>query len=100
MLDRIKLALRVTIDDFDQEIQDLIEDCLQELAGYHVYHEERHYKYGVLDKQIESAVIFYCKWKFGNNPDAERWEEIYHDKVTKLLVMEGYGIDPDDGAEE
>ena len=54
---------------------------------------------GVYDKQIQNAVVFYCKWKFGNNPDAERWEAIYHDKVTKLQCMTGYGLPKEDPSE-
>lgn len=100
MLDSVKLALRITTEKFDTELQDDIDDCLLELAGLHVYHKERHLKNGEYDKQIQAAVIYYCKWKFGFNPDAERWEKIYHDKVEKLLARSGYGIDAADVTED
>lgn len=92
MLEDVKLALRIKTAAFDHEIQNLIDDCLAELGGLGVYRQENHMAAGVPDMQILSAVIFYCKWKFGNNPDAERWENIYRDKVTKLMVAAGYGL--------
>lgn len=88
----VKLALRAKTEAFDDEIQGLIEDCLLELKGLGVFRPEEHMIGGICDGQIKSAVIFYCKWKFGNNPDADRWRDIYHDKVTKLMAMTGYGI--------
>ena len=99
MLDHVKIALRVKTNMFDDEIQGYIDDCLLELAGFGIYHKEEHLKMGVYDKQIQNAVVFYCKWKFGNNPDAERWEAIYHDKVTKLQCMTGYGLPKEDPSE-
>lgn len=92
LTESVKLALRIKTDAFDDEIRDLAEDCLTELKGLGVFRPEEHVVGGICDSQIKSAVIFYCKWKFGSNPDAERWGEIYHDKVTKLMVMTGYGI--------
>ena len=92
MLDDMKLALRIKTGAFDDEVQALIDDCLSELEGLGIYRSEEHMTDGRYDSQIKSAVTFYCKWKFGNNPDAERWERIYHDKVTKMMCMSGYGI--------
>jgi len=92
MLEHVKVALRIKTNIFDEEIQTLIDDCLLELAGFGIYRKDEHLKMGIYDQQIQNAVVFYCKWKFGNNPDAERWADIYHDKVTKLLCMTGYGL--------
>lgn len=94
MREQVKLALRIKTDAFNGEIEDLIDDCLSEMKSLGVYHEDRHIHEGEYDSQIQSAVIFYCKWKFGNNPDAERWEKIYLDKMTKLMCMSGYGLPP------
>jgi len=80
----VKLALRITSTAFDSEIQQLIDDCLAELQGLGIYRT---------DAQTQTAVIAYCKWLFGNNPDAERWAGIYKDKVSKLMSMSGYGLE-------
>ena len=61
MLDHVKIALRVKTNVFDDEIQGYIDDCLLELAGFGIYHKEEHLKMGVYDKQIQNAVVFYCK---------------------------------------
>lgn len=88
MLTLVKLALRISESAFDAELEALISDCMAELATL-----------GVLplmnpedDPQIRTAVISYCKWRFGSAPDAERWEHIYTDKATKLMSATGYGL--------
>lgn len=88
MLELVRLALRRTTQAFDTEIQLLIDDCLQELCGLGIILDPS----ADLDPQVQTAVICYCKWKFGDNPDADRWEKIYTDKVEKLQSMTGYGL--------
>lgn len=88
MFERVKMALRITTTAFDDEIRQFIDDCLAELRMLGIYRD------GMSgDNQIISTVIFYCKARFGNNPDADRWEKIYSDKVSKLLIAKGYGAD-------
>lgn len=83
MLEAVKLALRRSTDDFDSEIQLLIDDCLLELSDLGIKK---------VDAQVKTAVIAYCKWKFGDNDSAERWEKIYKDKVSRLMCTTGYGL--------
>lgn len=40
--------------------------------------------------QVLQAIIAYCKWQFGFNGDAERWEAIYHEKLAQLKTMTGF----------
>lgn len=88
MLELVKLALRRTESEFEPEIEMHISDCLAELSALGVLPAEDAEE----DSQIQACVVYYCKWKFGNNSDAERWEHIYRDKVTKLMYMTGYGL--------
>lgn len=88
MLELVRLALRRTTTAFDAEIQILIDDCIAELESLGVINRPEHYS----DPQIRTAVIAYCKWKFGENPDADKWEHIYNDKVAKLMHMSEYGL--------
>lgn len=88
MLELVRLALRRTTSAFDAEIQMLIDDCISELESLGVINRPEHYD----DPQIRTAVVAYCKWKFGNNPDADTWEHIYNDKVAKLMHKSGYGL--------
>lgn len=86
MLNNIKTALRITTTAFDSELQTLIDACITEMQalGVKAAYDDTE------DPQIITAVIAYCKWQFGNNEDAERWEGIYHTKLGQLKIMKGY----------
>ena len=43
------------------------------------------------DEQIISTVIYYCKARFGEADDGERWEKIYRSKLDKLMIARPYG---------
>lgn len=86
MLNAIKLALRISTNAFDSEIQTLIDAAIAEMAGLGVTASTS----TTTDPQIISAVIAYCKWQFGDNGDADRWRDIYHIKLGQLKTMTGY----------
>lgn len=86
MLNAIKLALRISTNAFDSEIQTLIDAAIAEMAGLGVTAATS----TTTDPQIISAVVAYCKWQFGNNEDADRWRDIYHIKLGQLKTMTGY----------
>lgn len=90
MLTDVKLALRRSDTAFDGEIQNLIDACLAELNGLGIRRVDMD-----SDPQVKTAVIAYCKWQFGENPDADRWERIYYGAVSKLQCRSGYGLDGD-----
>lgn len=87
MLAKVKLALRISSGAFDSEIQALIDDCLAELAMLGIYDADTM----SADNQILTAVIFYVKGRFGAGVDTEKWETLYHDKLTKLMIAADYG---------
>lgn len=92
MLNAIKLALRISTNVFDSEIQTLIDAAILEMNGLGVTAATA----DTTDPQIISAVIAYCKWLFGSNEDADRWRDIYHVKLGQLKAMTGYtdwGVD-------
>lgn len=91
MLDQIKLALRITTNSFNSEIQTLIDAALAEMTGLGIEGATS----TTTDGQIITAVIAYCKWQFGAAPDADRWEKIYHTKLAQLQTMTGYGLEED-----
>ena len=89
MLELVKLALRITEDDFDPELELLIDDCLSELTDMGII------KNGFAaadDPQIVSCVVFYCKQLFGENDTSDKWERIYRNKVSRLMHTSGYGL--------
>ena len=83
MLELVKLALRITTTAFDSEILMLIAACQEEMEGLGVIYDAN-------SSQIQSAVIAFCKWQFGENDQADRWESIYHEKLAQLKTMTGF----------
>lgn len=92
MIDHVKLALRISTNAFDAEINLLINDCLDELQNLGIISSRED---ADDDPQITNCCVFYCKWKFGDNDHSERWEKIYHEKVTRLMYTTGYGFPED-----
>ena len=86
MLKDVKLALRVSTGAFDSEIQNYIDACIDEMHGLGVS-AARH---GTTDPQIKTAVIAYCKWHFGQNADADRWQRVYENMLGSLKMRSDY----------
>ena len=83
MLNKVKLSLRISGDMFDIEIQDLIEAALTDLKISGVVNTEE------TDPLSLSAVITYCKAKFGyDNNEAERFQKSY-DMLKQHLSLAG-----------
>ena len=83
MLDKVKLALRVSGTVFDLEIQDLIDAAKLDLqiSGVVKVDEE--------DSLIQRAIIVYCKANFGyDNNEAERFQKSY-DMLKQHLSLAG-----------
>lgn len=84
LLDDVKVALRVTTDAMDSEIEVLIEAALSDMRRVHVREE-------LLDEDsmaplVEMAVILFCKARFGyDNDEAERFDESYRQLVADFL---------------
>ncbi len=88
MLDKVKKVLRITTDDFDEEINDLIADCKVDLKLSGIREE----KIDEDDELIRRSIIVYCKAHFGwENPDYERLLESYHALKTHLNLSTEYG---------
>ena len=87
MLEIVKLALRIVTEDFDEEIQLSIDTCYDEMnaMGINVYDMNDQ------DPQLQSAVIAYCKWQFGDADNKEQWERIYHTKLGQFQLMYSAG---------
>lgn len=90
MLNIIKLALRITTDAFNDELTQLIAACVEEMEGVGVIVEYENDGETPVSMQVQTAIVAYCKWLFGNNADADRWRDIYHTKLAQLQTMSGY----------
>lgn len=82
--DDVKVALRVTSDKMDPEVDILIAAALADLerAGVrkHLLQE------GTMDPYVKMAVVLYCKANFGfDNSDASRFQSAYRQMVKDIL---------------
>lgn len=84
MLDKVKLALRITTDAFNCEIEQLIAAAQLDLgvAGVEVP--------VVLDPLVSLAVITYCKMNFGQPDDYDRLKKSYDEQKAQLATCTGY----------
>ena len=84
MLEDIKNALRISGDDFDKEVRDLIEACKQDLMSSGIASS----CFNKDDKLIKRAIINYCKAEFGyDNPDSEKFRQAYDSLKAKLAIV-------------
>lgn len=92
MLDAVKLALAITVDDFDSEISDLIQAALYDLKTNGV---------NALDMQTDPLVIqavkTYCRAHFHSPADYDRLLAAYEEQKGHLMNCTGYTVWPDNG---
>lgn len=84
MLDKIKLALRITTAAFDTEIEDLIAAALADLGLAGIA------KLDETDPLILRAVTTYCRANFGSPDDYDRLKAAYDEQKAQLQVATGY----------
>lgn len=86
MLDKVKLALRITTNAFDSEIADLIDAALADLGIAGVVNLDN------ADPLIIRAVVTYCKVNFGSPEDGEynRLKAAYDEQKAQLQTATGY----------
>lgn len=84
MLDKVKLALRITTDAFDSELTDLIDAAKLDLgiAGVILPSE--------MDAIVTRAIITYCKMSFGLPEDYNDLKRSYDEQKAQLSNATGY----------
>lgn len=84
MLEKVKLALRITTDAYDSELLELIEAGKLDLgiAGVVVPSE--------VDAIVSRAIITYCKIHFGEPDDYDRLKASYDEQKAQLSMATGY----------
>lgn len=88
MIQDVKLALRITNNKFNEEVEDLIEsarlDLIQSGVSKTIAKKED-------DPLIKRAIIFYSKAYYGlDNPNAERFKEAYESLRNHLSQAGDY----------
>jgi hypothetical protein len=84
MLELVKLALRITTDAFDTELNLLIAATQTDLgiAGVTLPAE--------LDPICQRAIITYCKMNFGEPDEYDRLKASYDEQKAQLSMATGY----------
>lgn len=80
LLDDVKVALRVASDDYDSEIQGLIQAAELDMARVGLEAGDGS------DALARNAVVLFCKAHFGyDNSEAPRFLESYRQTVVDML---------------
>lgn len=84
MLTKVKLALRITTNVFDDELNDLIAAALLDLGIAGVIPND--------DALVTRAVITYCKLHFGepSDRDYERLKSSYDEQKAQMSTATNY----------
>ena len=85
MLEKVKLALRLTTNAFDSELNGLVSAALADLriAGVNA---------GTEDPLISRAVITFCRVHFGTPDDYDNVKASYDEQKAQLQMATGYGF--------
>ena len=86
MLARIKQVLRITHNELDDEIMELINIAIADLDFVGI-------KFDTVKPMRRQAIRFYCLANFGKNPDFEKYMQAYERLKTALMM----GSDASDG---
>lgn len=79
-----KLALRITTDDFDSEINRLLDAAMQDMGIAGVEVPE------TLDAIVTTAALTYVKLHFGQPDDFDRLKASYDEQKAQLVTATGY----------
>lgn len=86
LLDKIKLALRITVNNYDADLTDLISAAQLDLGIAGVVVPD------TLTAIVERAIITYCKIHFSALTDGEwsRLKASYDEQKAQLVTATGY----------
>lgn len=87
MLNKVKLALRITTDAFDAEITELILAACADLGIVGVTAMST-----TDDALLTRAIITYCRVHFGQPEDYDRLKKSYDEQKAQLISATGYGL--------
>ena len=88
MLDKVKLALRLSGTALDGEVSDLINAAIADLrlVGINIPAEAGSSSKTLGDPLLDRAVVLYAKAEFGFNDDAERYRNTQPNTLRTCIV--------------
>lgn len=99
MLDRVKLAMRISTDVFDSELAGYIAAAIADLR--HVgaqfdaeqVEDDGNVDYIVEDPLAAMAIITYCRMMFGSPADFDRLKAAYEMQKGQMRESRAYGME-------
>ena len=88
MLATVKLALRITTNAFDTEINQLIAAACADLGVVGVAAQT-----DTSDALLTRAIVTYCRLNFGQPDDYDRLKASYDEQKAQLISCTGYGLE-------
>lgn len=88
IIERVKGAMRIVDDEFNEEVEDLIAAALADLgiAGVNGEHAM------ISDPLVYQAVVTYCKLRFGEPDKYEQYKKSYDEQKAQLQIASGYTV--------
>jgi len=87
MLSAVKLALRITTDAYDTELQALIDAAIKDIGITGVDAESL-----IDDALVVQAVKTYVRINFGSPSDYDRLKRSYDEQKKQMQTATGYGL--------
>lgn len=86
IFEKVKLALRIVTTDFDTEIQDLIDACLEDLGIAGITETD------TTNPLLIRAICTYAKMHFGDESDStyDRLKASYDEQKAQMQTATGY----------
>ena len=83
-LDKVRMGLRIRTSAYDEELADLIKAAEQDLGVAGVVLPDS------LDEICTTAIITYCKMRFGLPENVEWLKKSYDEQKAQLVTATGY----------
>jgi len=97
MLDKVKLALGLTTDAFDDDIEDNIAAARAELIRSGVASSKATSN---TDALITKAIKTYCQKEFSDGSEAERFEKSWKSQLDNLRKSTAYNTETEEAEED
>ena len=88
LLERVRMALRVTTTAYDSELSELILAACSDLGVVGVLAEDT-----TADPLLIRAIITFCRVNFGSPDDYDRLKASYDEQKAQLISCTGYGLE-------
>lgn len=92
LLDKVKTAVRITTNAYDEELTDLINAAFDDLKIVNISPDLLTTEEGEAEllPLIQRAVITYCRVNFGEPEEYDRLKASYDEQKAQLLMNSAY----------